>query len=601
MSASKSAADLLLLKGWLEVPKRKVSQNLRFFRLRGYAAGKIVRPGAPITSFQLISRHHVQSDLARRLAGITSESCVAVKVRQSLRPEAAQRESTERGLYDYEIEDIEVLNAATTSLPFLPNTEEGIDNHVRAQYRHIELRSDRMSSTLRERARIKSRLRRELEAQGFLEVETPLLFKSTPEGAREFLVPTRKRGHFFALPQSPQQFKQILMAGGVHRYYQFAKCFRDEDGRTDRQLEFTQLDLEMAFVTMEDVMEAISSIVLSVEDAPGQLFALDASGKIPRIKYQDAMRRYGSDKPDLRFGLEIKSFDDPDRGDTIDSIQFHVAEGQAWSNAHSKALRKSMEEHGAECLVHSQQMSSSSTALYRHVESHLDARASGHMITILARRPRQLSGGSTAMGQCRLALQAALEAHRIVPMRSTRPFNLCWVTDFPLFSPSAAGEPGQFGTSGYAATHHPFTSPHPDDEQVLLDKPQSDSIGDIRGLHYDLVMNGQEIGGGSIRIHNPALQRHVFSVLGMSDARIAQFAHLLQVLGSGCPPHGGFALGLDRFVALLCGRKSIRDVIAFPKTGSGVDALIRCPSAVPEETLKEYHISIRQDETTVSI
>ncbi|CCG82773.2 Aspartyl-tRNA synthetase,mitochondrial, partial [Taphrina deformans PYCC 5710] len=250
-----------LLKGWLEVPKRRVSQNLRFFRLRGYADTCSAKE---TTLYQLISRHPANSDLARRLSDITPESCVAVHVLQKLRPESAQRaQDGESGKYEFEIQDIDVLNPASPNIPFLPNNEGVVDSLVRAQHRQIEMRSDHLGSALRQRARLKSQLCGQLEKQGFMEVETPLLFKSTPEGAREFLVPTRKKGQFFALPQSPQQYKQILMAGGIHRYYQFAKCFRDEDSRADRQLEFTQLDLEMAFVEMEDVIAAISKIVLS--------------------------------------------------------------------------------------------------------------------------------------------------------------------------------------------------------------------------------------------------------------------------------------------------------------------------------------------------
>lgn len=584
-----------LLKGWLEVPKRKVSPNLRFFRLRGYSEECSAKS---TTSFQLISRHAAGSELAKRINEITAESCVSVTVRQILRPSSDQRPMEgDLGRYDYEIQDIQVLNPATANLPFLPNCEEDVDSLVRAQHRQIEMRSHNLGSALRERARIRSEVRAQLESQGFMEVETPLLFKSTPEGAREFLVPTRRKGQFFALPQSPQQYKQILMAGGIHRYYQFAKCFRDEDSRADRQLEFTQLDLEMAFVEMEDVMKAVSKIVLSVDN--GEPFDVK-DGDIPRYRYRDVMSRYGSDKPDLRYGLQITNVALESTNETVDVIKFNIPETFRWNNKLTRdlrALNKDLDVHVTLQAANSLKL----PAAFSSIESKL-SKSHSLSLLLLSRRPTWLSGGSTTMGQARSILQTFLEAHQLAPARPQRPFKLCWITDFPLFSPSSTNEPGQGGTRGLSSTHHPFTAPHPSDVH-FLEKAQGegegeeeddgstvDSLRRVRGLHYDLVMNGVEIGGGSIRIHSAEQQARIFSLLGMSDARRAQFSHLLRVLGSGCPPHGGFALGFDRFVAMLCGKTSIRDVIAFPKTGGGSDVLVGSPSAVSDTTLGEYHL-----------
>lgn len=580
--AASPNASKQVLKGWLEIPKRKVSQNLRFFKLRGHLDQNVNSP----TSCQLVSRHPFNSHIGQLLDSVTPESCVSVTVQKLFRPTKNQRaQDGDVGVYEYEIQDLHVLNMAVKNLPFLPNNERGVDTLVRAQNRQIEMRSEALGGTLRERARLRTQLRNALENQGFMEVETPLLFKSTPEGAREFLVPTRRKDQFFALPQSPQQYKQILMAGGIHRYYQFAKCFRDEDSRADRQLEFTQLDLEMAFVDMEDVMSSITKTVLSVD--AGKPFDVQ-DGHIRRMKYQDAMSKYGSDKPDLRFALEIQNIDIEQvtaMPQTVDFIEFVLPDRTISSNAF-RELQQSLKIHSVYAVRRTDSLSNL-PAIFQDVAARLPA-FSGPSIMLLSKRSKPLSGGSTAMGQGRLLLQAFLERHNLVSARPHQPFQLCWITDFPLFSPTAENEPGQGGTLGLSSTHHPFTAPHPEDVHLLGGSVED--LKKVRGLHYDLVMNGVEIGGGSIRIHDSKQQKTIFQVLGMSEDRISQFSHLLKVLESGCPPHGGFAMGFDRFVAMMCAKQSIRDVIAFPKTSSGVDPLIGSPSYVSPETLQAYHI-----------
>lgn len=571
------------LQGWLEIPNRKVSQNLRFFKLRTHLDNTSKLP----TSLQLISRHADTSPIAQKLNAITRESCVEVRVQQLLRPAENQRYSEgEAGRWEYEIEDIKVLNRASQNLPFIPQDVHNVDSLLRSQNRHLEMRSNILGQALRDRAQLRTQLRSALEWQGFMEVETPLLFKSTPEGAREFLVPTRRKGQFFALPQSPQQYKQILMAGGMHRYYQFAKCFRDEDSRADRQLEFTQLDLEMAFVEMEDVMCAVSKTVLSVDG--GSPFRVQ-NGIIRRMKYHDAMTTFGSDKPDLRFGLKISNLTSSDVGeeltDSVDVLVYEIPEAQAISNSALKQLQQSLKEHSV-FACRTGLNNRKVPADFEEVASQIVT--GQESITLLCRRQRQVFGGSTCMGRARIIFQSFLEKHNLVEPRPDRPFELCWITDFPLFSPATENEPGQGGSLGISSTHHPFTAPNPEDVHHL--DGSLEDLMKIRGLHYDLVMNGVEIGGGSIRIHDAQMQRRVFKSLGMTATRMAQFDHLLRVLESGCPPHGGFALGFDRFVAMMCGKQSIRDVIAFPKTSSGSDPLIGSPSNVSEDTLRIYHI-----------
>ncbi|CCX35438.1 Aspartyl-tRNA synthetase,mitochondrial [Taphrina deformans PYCC 5710] len=285
----------------------------------------------------------------------------------------------------------------------------------------------------------------------------------------------------------------------------------------------------------------------------------------------------------------IKAIPDETTDDTVDCIQMDL--DAQWSNKLTTRLREALREHDVHISVLKTDSDSVPPA-FASVAPQISRRAAaGPSLLLLSRRPTELSGGSTTMGQCRLILQQFLESSGHSPVRATRPFSLCWITDFPLFSPSAADEPGQHGSVGLSSTHHPFTAPHPADLH-LLESGSPAALRRVRGLHYDLVMNGVEIGGGSIRIHRAELQRRVFGVLGMSAARTAQFDHLLRVLESGCPPHGGFAMGFDRFVAMYCGRTSIRDVIAFPKTGGGADVLVGSPSEVGPGTLREYHLDV---------
>jgi aspartyl-tRNA synthetase len=636
ISAVTATQGLQVLKGWLEIPNRKVSQNLRFFKLRFFVDDNAIST----RTVQLISRHKVESDIALKLHKLQPESCVRISCRKFLRPQESRRgasktssslmmqaeqmhrrvhrlaesQEVDEADYEYEIEDVDILNPVAEPLPFLPNEEANIDTLVRARNRIVEMRSDSLGGSLRVRGQVKTCLRQHLESQGFLEVETPLLFKSTPEGAREFLVPTRRKGEFFALPQSPQQYKQMLMAGGIHRYYQFARCFRDEDSRADRQLEFTQLDMEVSFAGAEEVMQAVSEMVLSVAEAWGKrdLFDTRPGESIQRMTYTDAMTRYGSDKPDLTFGLQVWSerIDDDWHGDgkpaLLEVIAVPVpANGTTLSRRAFDALRETLARETPGVFV----IKTSGDVL--HLPEALEAcreQLELHLATLPATsfilattRPAQVTGGSTRIGTARLLLQTFLEQNnytddpRWSPSsdRPRPPLKLLWVTDFPLFSPLTTDEVGQAGTRGLCSTHHPFTAPHPDDADVLKAGADIDTLLKIRGLHYDLVLQGCEIGGGSVRIHDPQLQNSVLDQLGVPSVKRQGFAHLLKALGSGCPPHAGFALGFDRFLSILLGKASIRDVIAFPKTSGGLDPLVNAPSVVNADTLlHDYHLKL---------
>ncbi|KAL7272185.1 aspartate--tRNA ligase msd1 [Rhizina undulata] len=469
--------------------------------------------------------------------------------------------------------------------------------------RHLQLRTSYpLWYALRLRAKAASVARNYLEEEGFLEVETPLLFKSTPEGAREFLVPTRSKenggGMCYALPQSPQQYKQILMASGVSKYYQIARCFRDEDLRADRQPEFTQLDLEMSFATSEDVMQIIERLVKRIwKEAHG--WQVDETFK--RMTYMEAMRKYGTDKPDLRyakwklaplnktlhqhvkpnvfyegliFWFDEKASDEKRK----EFLESYITEFQGKGDAEFVAY-----------LADDSEVLKRGIAAYGFTPNDISEinerlKAVPGSIVIIHKRTGEPSGGSTRIGFLRNAIIAKARNEGLVHEPSG--YRFLWVTEFPLFSPSTDAEPGQSGTAGLSSTHHPFTAPLAEDLHLLADQPEK-----VRAEHYDLVVNGVELGGGSRRIHDAALQKYVLkSVLKVPEEKLRQFDHLLNVLDSGCPPHAGIALGFDRLIAVLSGAGSLRDVIAFPKNSKGADVMVGSPSLADEETLRGYYL-----------
>ena len=479
------------------------------------------------------------------------------------------------------------------------------------EQRHLQVRNDdNIREALAFRSKAARVIRDELcSNQRFTEIETPLLFKSTPEGAREFLVPTRSPGFAYALPQSPQQYKQILMASGVSRYMQIAKCFRDEDLRADRQPEFTQVDLEMAFASGEDVIRTIESMIRRLWAEC--LHITDLPDIFPRLTYEEAMSKYGSDKPDLRFGSEIRRIEymlPVDLIQKIGPLLDPIVEVMKFSSSRDpeetmKFVTSFMESSEALPFIQNpdgqpgififnsrkplQGLQPFGFEAAEQVEEMLDLE-DGDLVVLQARPNAPFVGGSTPIGNLRLALQKAVVKQGLA--EAPKGFKFTWVTDFPLFSPSSDAEPGQGGSAGICATHHPFTAPKTaEDVDLLLTDPLMSKAD-----HYDLVVNGVELGGGSRRIHYATMQQFVMQeVLKMSEERIKDFAHLLEVLRAGCPPHAGIALGFDRLVAVMLGRERVRDVIAFPKSGRGEDMLVKSPTRMTENQLKTYRLQLR--------
>ena len=488
------------------------------------------------------------------------------------------------------VSEIELLNTSL-ELPFEISEDTTALEDTRLKYRYLDLRRQRLHDILTLRHHVTMAVRNFLDKEGFLEIETPILCKSTPEGARDYLVPSRVNdGKFYALPQSPQIFKQLLMVGGMEKYFQIAKCFRDEDLRADRQPEFTQIDLEMSFVEEEDVMDVGERLIASLFK---EIKGIDISLPLRRMKYDEAMDKYGSDKPDLRFGMEIEDitsiFDDTEISflkSTIEEngvINAIVAKGVStkYSRKEIDKLTEYVKTYRASGLVTlkiEDEWSGSIAKLLSEKEKeslketlHLE---NNDMVFIISGKREIVK---VSLGALRLKLGKDLDL--IDPKR----YELLWVVDFPSFEYSE--EEGR-----YMACHHPFTAPKDSDiEKLLTDKAHCYSKA------YDIVINGYEAGGGSIRIHNQQVQATMFEALGLSEEEIKEkFGFFVDALKYGTPPHGGMAFGLDRLIMLLAGTENIRDVIAFPKTASASCLMSEAPNIVSERQLEELHISLRK-------
>ena len=540
-------------------------------------------------------------ELAARAAQAKPESVIAVSGRVVARPEGTVNPALPTGEVEVDVTGLTIHNISET--PPFPLDDAGgdkVNEDLRLTYRYLDLRRPRMRKNLMVRYKATKAVRDYFDAEGFIEVETPALFKSTPEGAREYLVPSRIHpGQFYALSQSPQQFKQILMVAGVEKYFQIARCFRDEDLRADRQMEFTQVDVEASFVEREDIYALFEGMLKKVwKDVLG----VDLKTPFLRLPFVEAMNKYGVDKPDMRFALELVDFTDTFRTSTFKVFQSTIAGGGVVKAFNAKGLAdmtqgelKSLEEVakslGAKGLafikMEGGEWKSPIVKFFSEAEkAGLSAElgiADGDTVFFAAAPWEQ---ACAILGRIRLEAAALLQKRGRIELRPDD-WKFLWVVDFPLMT----FDPEQ---KRYLATHHPFTSPVPEDAALLETAPEK-----VRGQHYDVVLNGMELGGGSIRIHQPALQKKVFEdVLKIpQDVVESRFGYLLKAFTFGAPPHGGIAFGLDRIAALLCGTVSIRDVIAFPKTQKGQDLMAGSPTPVTARQLKELHIQAVIPET----
>ncbi|MCH2415818.1 MAG: aspartate--tRNA ligase [Acidimicrobiales bacterium] len=504
---------------------------------------------------------------------------VTGKVRE--RPTETVNESLDTG--GIEVEGSEVIVLAEAEPPPFPiDDRTDVDEVLRLRHRYVDLRRSRLQNNLQSRALVTSSVRKAMEEQGFVEVETPMLVASTPEGARDFVVPSRKDpGSFYALPQSPQIFKQLCMLGGIDRYYQIARCLRDEDLRADRQYEFMQLDIEASFVNGEDIRNIVSSAVsVATEAITGEKITT-----IPSITWQEAMERFGSDKPDIRFGLELVELTDIFKSTEFRAFQapcvkgIRVQGGAEYSRSRLDELTDKSQNWGAKGLAwikieNSEMVSPIAKFLSEEEKVSLKSEMSGEEGDLLLLVADEWSTVCHVLGLVRLEIGK--------PPINEGGFHFLWVIDFPLFE-------GTDENGNPSSSHHPFTMPHKDDLALLED---GETEG-IRSLAYDLVLNGWELGSGSVRIHRQDIQQRIFTALGIEpDEARKRFGFLLDAFKFGAPPHAGFAVGLDRLTAILVGEENIREVIAFPKTQSGSDPLTGAPLPIDDRHLKELGLKV---------
>ncbi len=580
--------SIVTLAGW--VHRRRLHGGVVFIDLRD-------RSGI----VQLVFNPEISPGAHQVAEQVRSEWVIQVKGLVRRRPEGSENLALSTGAIEVASNEAVVLNQSLTP-PFYINEETEVDESLRLKYRYLDLRRATMQANIELRHKVVKYIRDFLDERGFLEIETPILIKSTPEGARDYLVPSRLQpGEFYALPQSPQQLKQLLMVAGMERYFQIARCFRDEDLRADRQPEFTQLDLEMSFVDEDDVLSLTEELYLTMMGAivPDR----NVPSPMPRLTYDEAMARYASDKPDLRFGLEMSDVSELAAQTDFNVFRsvlqsggivkgFAVPGGGSYSNSALRELEEFVKERGARGLAHVrlgkdhslEELAESDVRMASGLNMHPQwaaqlarqmGAAPGDLMLLMAGAPYTIHPALSALRE---------EMGHRLGLADPNTLAFAFVVDFPLFEWDA--EERRWNSS-----HHPFTAPK-DDQSHLLD---GTDLGDIKSKAYDLVCNGSELASGSIRIHRRELQQKVLGLLGYADDEIEErFGHLLEAFEYGAPPHGGIAPGIDRLVAILANAGSIRDVIAFPKTQRGADLLFGSPSPVSEAQLRELHLRVTE-------
>jgi aspartyl-tRNA synthetase len=574
-----NVGEKVVLNGWVD--RRRDLGGLIFIWLRDrYGITQIVfEPDSDQVAYELAKK-------------LRSEFVISVEGKVRKRPDDAVNKDMKTGLIDVLADKLIILNESETP-PFAIKDETETFEDLRLKYRYLDLRRPALQKVLLLRHRMYQLVRKYFDENGFVEIETPVLMKSTPEGARDYLVPSRiHKGKFYALPQSPQQYKQLLMVSGFDRYFQIVKCFRDEDLRADRQPEFTQIDVEMSFIDREQVFNVVEGLMKLLFK---QLWGIELLLPIQRLAYDEALIKYGSDKPDLRFGMELHKLNEVFTksefkvfSDVVNSkgiIAGLVAkECASFSRSQLDGLANFVKNLGAKGLVWfkvTEDGVDSPTAKFlneneiKNLKTNLKAEPNDLILVLAGENNSTLN----QMGSLRLEMAKRLEL-----IKPETPPSLLWVTDFPLFE-------WDDETKRFYAMHHPFTSPRSEDIGLLEKDP-----GKIKAQAYDLVLNGNEIAGGSIRIHNSELQSRMFKALGISEEEAQQkFGFLMNAFKYGAPPHGGIAFGFDRMVMLFAGVDSIRDTIAFPKTASAMSLMDECPSEVSEEQIEELHIRLIKD------
>lgn len=581
-----TAGQTVTLTGW--VSRRRDHGGVIFIDLRD-SSGLV----------QVVFR---ENDVAEQAHHLRSEFCIKVTGEVEARPEGSENPNLASGAIEVNVTDLEILNEAAP-LPFqIDDVSQGgeVGEETRLKYRYLDLRRPSQGAALRLRSQANKAARSVLDSHDFVEIETPTLTRSTPEGARDFLVPARlKPGSWYALPQSPQLFKQLLMVAGMERYYQIARCYRDEDFRADRQPEFTQLDIEMSFVNQDDVIALAEEIVSSL----WKLIGYEIPTPIPRMTYADAMRLYGSDKPDLRFDIKIVECTDFFKDTTFRVFQNEYVGAVVMDGGASQPRRQLdawqewAKQRGAKGLAYI--LAGENGELTGPVSKNITDEERADIAAHVGAKPGDcifFAAGETKSSRALLGA-ARNEIAKKLDLIKEGDWAFTWVVDAPLFEPSAdatASGDVALGHSKWTAVHHAFTSPKPEWLDSFDENP-----GEATAYAYDIVCNGNEIGGGSIRIHRRDVQERVFKVMGITeDEAREKFGFLLDAFAFGAPPHGGIAFGWDRIVSLLGGFSSIRDVIAFPKSGGGVDPLTDAPAPIPLEQRRETGVDFKPKKKT---